>query len=171
MIAKWAQKHDKMAVVSSAFESSLGLSAYIQFSCYLEQQSADICRVINKKQGKSIAHGLGTYRWLREDVTIESLRICGRPYNEAVEASIENAAQLVSNFKINPTVIQRSYTGEHVQKYQMNVDYENFLCSLQVLEIGKVEQVRICFHGCSIKGIWLVRSSICCCFFVSQIFG
>lgn len=149
LIAKWAQMHNKMAVVSSAFESSLGLSAYIQFSYYLEQQSTDICIVKNKEQEESVAHALGTYRWLREDVTSESLRICGRPNNEVVEASIENAVQLNLNFKINPSVVQRSYINEHVQKYHMTVDCGEFSCSFQVLEVGKVEEntVFVFLHG------------------------
>ncbi|KAL5725660.1 hypothetical protein ACHQM5_008779 [Ranunculus cassubicifolius] len=149
LIAKWAQKHNKMAVISSAFESSLGLSAYIQFSHFLEQQNADMCSVLNKELREPIAHGLGTYKWLKEDVTFESLQMRGHPYNESVEVSIEDSAQFLSKFKINSEVIQRSYSGECVRQYQMDVDYENFSCSFKVREVGKIEEsmVIVFLHG------------------------
>ncbi|KAI8018871.1 hypothetical protein LOK49_LG04G00411 [Camellia lanceoleosa] len=40
LIARWAQQQGKMSVVKATFESSLGLSAYVQFSYYLELQKA-----------------------------------------------------------------------------------------------------------------------------------
>ncbi|PIA57589.1 hypothetical protein AQUCO_00600361v1 [Aquilegia coerulea] len=149
LIAKWAQKHDKLAVVSSAFESSLSLYAYIQFSYYLERQNAHRCKVISKEPGEPVAHGLGTYRWLKEDVTTESFRICNHPNSEVVEASIEDTSQHLLNFKIDPKVILRSYTGGHSRRYQMVVDYENFSSSLDVLEVGKVQDntVLVFLHG------------------------
>ncbi|KAF9607570.1 hypothetical protein IFM89_036932 [Coptis chinensis] len=61
LIAKWAQKQEKMAVPSSAYESSLSLAAYIQFAYYIQQENTDICNVKNKEPGEPVAHGLGTY--------------------------------------------------------------------------------------------------------------
>ncbi|KAF9593768.1 hypothetical protein IFM89_025393 [Coptis chinensis] len=149
LIAKWAQKQEKMAVLSSAYESSLSLAAYIQFAYYIEQENADICKVKNKEPGEPVAHGLGTYRWLKEDVTTESLMIIGHPYKEVIDASVKDAARLLLNFKIDPKIIQRTYIGEHVRRYQMTVDYKDFACSLDVLEVGKVtdNSVLIFLHG------------------------
>lgn len=39
LIARWAQQHGKMAVISAAYESGLGLSAYILFASYLEMKN------------------------------------------------------------------------------------------------------------------------------------
>ncbi|KAI5419515.1 hypothetical protein KIW84_043619 [Lathyrus oleraceus] len=70
LIAQWAHQHGKMAVVSSAFESSLSLSAYTQFSSYLEVQRLDYyhedlfsesskCISIDLPgHGKSVLHGV-----------------------------------------------------------------------------------------------------------------
>ncbi|KAF9597409.1 hypothetical protein IFM89_018604 [Coptis chinensis] len=61
LIAKWAQKQEKMAVPSSAYESSLSLAAYILFAYYIQQENTDICNVKIKEPGEPVAHGLGTY--------------------------------------------------------------------------------------------------------------
>ncbi|OVA12536.1 Thiamine pyrophosphate enzyme [Macleaya cordata] len=135
-IAKWAQQQNKMAVVSATFESTLSLSAYVQFSHYLDLQHIEICRLKNKELCQPEAHGLGTYRWLREDVTTEPLKILGRPYSDVVEASLEDAAHVLENFKINHKTIQRSYTGEQVRTYQVKVDHEDYTASLKVHETG-----------------------------------
>ncbi|OVA12535.1 Thiamine pyrophosphate enzyme [Macleaya cordata] len=148
-IAKWAQQQNKMAVVSAAFESTLSLSAYVQFSHYLEQQQIEICRVKNKELCEPVAHGLGTYRWLREDVTTEPLKILGHPYTDVVEATLEDAAHVLHNFKVDTKTIQRSYTGEQVRTYQLNVDYEDYACSLKVHETGTETEntVLVFLHG------------------------
>ncbi|KAK1268062.1 hypothetical protein QJS04_geneDACA006670 [Acorus gramineus] len=92
-IAKWAHRHDKMAVISSAFESSLSLSAYVQFASYIESHNKVICRMMNKELPMTVAHGLGTYRWLREDLSTRPLKICVDPNGDTVEASVEDAEQ------------------------------------------------------------------------------
>lgn len=45
--AEWAHQHGKMVVVSSAFESSLSLSAYTQFSSYLEVQRLSTFKLLD----------------------------------------------------------------------------------------------------------------------------
>lgn len=130
-----------MAVVSATFESGLGLSAYIHFSCYLEQRNAEICEVINNKLATSIAHGLGTYRWLKEDVAPTPLNINQNPYSGYVEASVADANQLLQSFQINHHVVRRTFTGEEVCRYQMSVDSKGFSCHFIVHEIGQISNV------------------------------
>ncbi|CAK9183146.1 unnamed protein product, partial [Ilex paraguariensis] len=136
LIARWAQQHGKMAVVSAAFESGLGLLAYIQFSSYVELQNAALCRVMNKEPALSVIHGLGTYRWLKEDVTTEPLKICRNPRSGFVEASIVDAVQLLQKFQINKNVIVRTFTREQVRNYQLSVDSEHFSFSFNIQESG-----------------------------------
>lgn len=131
-----------MTVVSAAFESGLGLSAYIQFSCYLELQNADICEVMNKEPAALVAHGLGTYRWLKEDVTNEPLSIGRNPYSGSMEASVADAGQLLRNFQINQNYIISKNTGEQVHNYQLTVDLEGLSMSINVQEIGQIVDVR-----------------------------
>ncbi|KAJ4961763.1 hypothetical protein NE237_021673 [Protea cynaroides] len=149
LIAKWSQHHDKMAVISSAFESGLSLSVYIQFAHYLEQQYAHICRAKYKETKATVAHGLGTYRWLKEDVTVEPFKTCVHPHGDKVEVSVQDAALLLRNFQINHETIQRSYTEEEVQTYRVSVNFQEVSYTLKVREAGKSihDKIIIFLHG------------------------
>ncbi|KAH7688939.1 isochorismate synthase / 2-succinyl-5-enolpyruvyl-6-hydroxy-3-cyclohexene-1-carboxylate synthase / 2-succinyl-6-hydroxy-2,4-cyclohexadiene-1-carboxylate synthase / O-succinylbenzoate synthase protein [Dioscorea alata] len=136
MIARWAQLHDKMAVISSAFESGLSLSAYIQFAYYLEQQNAAICSMRNKKCQSTISHGLGTYRWLKQDISNKPLIICAHPDGDTIEAAVEDAEFYLRNFQINHKVIQRAYRAEQVRSYHLDVNTEEFSYSTKFQEVG-----------------------------------
>ena len=135
-----------MAVVSAAYESGLGLSAYIQFSCYLELQNADICKVIKSERVPSIAHGLGTYRWLEEDVTTDPLRIDRDPYSGFIEASVSDANRFLQKFQINHNTICSKLNGEQVNGYWLTVDTRGFSCFLKVYEVGERTNVSRIFH-------------------------
>ncbi|OMO72203.1 Menaquinone biosynthesis protein MenD [Corchorus olitorius] len=93
MIARWAHRQGNMAVISAAFESGLALSTYILFSCYLEMQNADTCKLMNDKLAPSVAHGLGTYRWLEEDVTTDLLGIGRNPRTGFIEGSVADSTR------------------------------------------------------------------------------
>ncbi|XWS69567.1 hypothetical protein CRYUN_Cryun04dG0190100 [Craigia yunnanensis] len=149
MIARWAHRQGKMAVVSAAFESSLALSTYIMFSCYLEMQNADTCKLMNNKLAPSVAHGLGTYRWLEEDVTNDLLGIGPNPCTGFIEASVADASHFLHKFQMNHNVINRQFTGEEVLRYQLTLDSNDFSCSINVQEIGqRIEGSMIVFlHG------------------------
>ena len=131
-----------MTVVSAAFESGLALSTYILFSCYLEMQNADTCKLMNDKLAPSVAHGLGTYRWLEEDVTNNLLGISRNPFTGFIEASVADAAHLLNKFQMNHNVINRKFIGEEVLRYQLTLDSNDFSCSVNVQEIGQRIDVR-----------------------------
>ncbi|KAL7171373.1 hypothetical protein ACSBR2_036094 [Camellia fascicularis] len=149
LIARWAQQQGKMSVVSATFESSLGLSAYVQFSYYLELQKADICMAMNKEPSPSIAHGLGTYRWLKEDITAEPLNICRNPCSGFIEASVDDAGRLLGKFQVNKKAILRNFTGEEVHSYQLTVNSYGFSFFINVREIGPSNEnnVLVFLHG------------------------
>lgn len=137
LIAKWAQRHGKMAVVSAAFESGLGLSAYIVFSSYLELQNAYVCKVMNRELGPPVAQGLGTYKWLKEDVTTDPIGICHKSCSGFVEASVAKATQLLQNLQINHDVICKTSTEEQVLRYHLRVNSKDFCSFIKVREIGQ----------------------------------
>lgn len=137
LIAKWAQLHKKMAVVSSAFESSVSLSAYIQFAYYLEKQNAAIWRIKGRAPNADIAHGLGTYRWLNEDVTSRGIHICIPPDSDRLVAFVEDAQNFFRFVQINKGIIQKNYSGDETISYQKNVEGDTFSCSFKLLEAGK----------------------------------
>lgn len=125
-----------MAVVSAAFETGVGLSGYIQLSSYLELQNAELRKLMNIQPAPSIAHGLGTYRWLEEDVTVNPLRICRDPCSGIIEASVAEANRLLKSFQINQKFVCRKSTEEQVHRYQLTVDLKGFSYSIKVLEVG-----------------------------------
>ncbi|KAK6931406.1 Thiamine pyrophosphate enzyme, C-terminal TPP-binding [Dillenia turbinata] len=149
MIAKWAQQKGKMAVISSAYETGLGLCSYIQFSHFLDLQNAEICKATNKENGRHVAHGLGTYQWLKEDVMSEPLRIYRHLNSGMVEASIEDAHRVLQNFQLRQNTICRSYGGEQIQTYQLAVKCKHFSFTFKVQEVGRKthDNVVLFLHG------------------------
>lgn len=149
--------HGKMAIVSSAFESSLSLAAYVQFAHYLEQQNEAICKLQNREFASATAHGLGTYRWLKNDVTRDILEICVPPRGDVIEAAIKSADSFLRNFKINHTAIRWMYSGEQAQSYQLIVDDGDFCQSFKLLETGNHTDVRFPVHfACLVKAVYLI---------------
>ncbi|XP_038893379.1 protein PHYLLO, chloroplastic isoform X4 [Benincasa hispida] len=149
LVARWAQQHGKMAVVSAAFESGVGLSGYIHLSCYLELQNAEVRKLMNIQPAPSIAHGLGTYRWLEEDVTLDPLRISRDPHSGIVEASVAEANRLLKGFQINQKFVCKKFTEEQVCRYKLSVDSKGFSYSTKVLEVGQRTNDNVLFflHG------------------------
>ncbi|KAE9461606.1 hypothetical protein C3L33_06488, partial [Rhododendron williamsianum] len=97
------------AVVSPVWEGAAFL--------VLELQKEDICRTMENEPSPTIAHGLGTYRWLKEDITAEPLNIYCNPSSGFIEASIDDAACVLTKFQVNRKVILRSFTGEEVHRF------------------------------------------------------
>ncbi|XP_022992379.1 protein PHYLLO, chloroplastic isoform X2 [Cucurbita maxima] len=149
LVARWAQQHGKMAVVSSAFESGVGLSGYIHLSCYLELQNAEIRKLMDIQPAPSIAHGLGTFRWLDEDVTVNPLRIGRDPHSGIIEASAAEANRLLKSFQINQKFVRRKFTEEQVRRYKLTVDSKGFSYLIKVLEVGQRtnDNVLLFLHG------------------------
>ncbi|KAJ1442201.1 Mandelate racemase/muconate lactonizing enzyme, C-terminal [Sesbania bispinosa] len=149
LIAQWAHQLGKMAVVSAAFESSLSLSAYTHLSSYLEILRLSTSKVLDDKAAPPVAHGLGTYRWLKEDVTLNPLLIGRNPHSGFVEASVANASRLLHNFQVNQNVICNIIAKEQVCRYQLKVEHNNLSCSFEVRETGLKtnDNVLVFLHG------------------------
>lgn len=141
MVARWAQQHGKMTVLSAAFESPLGLSAYIQFAHYLDMQNAEMQSLMNKETQSSIAHGFGTYKWFKEEVTAEPLNIHYNPQHGFVEADAVDAGRFLQNCRLNPAAVVRTSVQEEVKEYQIAVDTEGISFSINVLETGESNDV------------------------------
>lgn len=141
LLAQWAQQHGKLAVVSATYESGLGLSAYVHLSCYLEMKNAEISKLMNKKMGQSVAHGLGTYRWLKEDVTTTPLKISCNPHSGFIEASVADANQVLQSFQINHQIIHKDHTAEEVRRYHLHVDLNGVSYCIKVQELGDISHV------------------------------
>ncbi|KAL3512857.1 hypothetical protein ACH5RR_025574, partial [Cinchona calisaya] len=149
LVARWAQQQGKMAVISATFESSLGLSSYTQFSSYLDLQNAEICRVMNKEPPVQLAHGLGTYKWLKEDVSAESSEIYCNSDSGFAGASVDATGQFLQRFQINQNVVLQTCSQEQVHEYQLPVDLEGVRYSANVLEMGQGvgDNVLVFLHG------------------------
>ncbi|KAI5055725.1 hypothetical protein GOP47_0029246 [Adiantum capillus-veneris] len=112
LIAKWAQKKGMLAVISCAFESSISLAAYAQFSSFVDERRIDSITASDMDRKRTntnimippVAHGLGTYMWLANDV------ICGNRFSvkpsDGVEALIEECAATLKNVVLNEETVQ-----------------------------------------------------------------
>lgn len=70
-IAAWAHSRGMEAVISSAFETSIGLTAYAHLAAYVDARSSLMLTSVQQQsasQNLVVAHGLGTYTWLGGDV-------------------------------------------------------------------------------------------------------
>ncbi|WVZ74855.1 hypothetical protein U9M48_022979 [Paspalum notatum var. saurae] len=148
-IAKWAQLHDKMAVISSTYESSIGLASYIQLAHYIDQQNSVVSRIKNKDTCGAAAHGLGTYQWLREDVSEQKLKIHATPLGDGVQASVEDAHCYLHHLNINNDKIERTYSEEEMRSYSIQVDVDDcsYLVKLQEAGDHTNEMVVLLLHG------------------------
>ncbi|XP_051146167.1 protein PHYLLO, chloroplastic [Andrographis paniculata] len=132
IIARWAQQRGKMTVISAAFESTLGLSAYIQFARFLDMQSVEM-----QNLESNVAHGFGTYKWFDEQTTNEPLNIRNNPAHSSVEADATDAGNFLQKYRVNPDVVVRASADEQVNEYQVPVDVEGASFSINVLETGE----------------------------------
>ncbi|CAI9096378.1 OLC1v1032508C2 [Oldenlandia corymbosa var. corymbosa] len=151
-VARWAQQQGKLAVVGSTLESGLGLSSYVQFSSYIDLQGAELCSVINQNPPICLAHDLGTYKWLKEDVSTEPLGLCGDSDNGF---AVTNSCRYLRKFQINQNVIVQTYAEEVIHEYQLPVDSEGTTYSLNVVEMGKEVDPRLSVEN--VAGARLVR--------------
>ncbi|CAN4125211.1 unnamed protein product [Withania somnifera] len=149
LLARWAHQQGKTAVISATFESSLGLSALILFSRYVDLLRLDTGRMLNKEENSCIAHGLGTYQWLREDVSRKPLMIGYNPCNAVVEASVTDAGQILQHFQFNQDAVVRDCTFREVHAYEFVADLEGTSICLNVQEIGNNDDssVVVFLHG------------------------
>ncbi|KAL9246308.1 hypothetical protein vseg_019859 [Gypsophila vaccaria] len=148
-IAAWARIKGKLAVISSTFETSIGLSSYVQLAQYLDMRCAETSHISNKELVNSVAHGLGTYKWLKEDVAIDSLPVYRQSHNQYLGASISDADCVLRNIQLNPDAIVRSYSDDCVSTYQLDVKVGHFSYSINVLEVGEGDNsnVLLFLHG------------------------
>ncbi|CAN0923899.1 Protein PHYLLO, chloroplastic [Linum grandiflorum] len=142
LIARWAQKEGKMAVVSAAFESGLALSTYALFSRYLEMHHGSL----------SIAHGLGTYRWLTQDTTTCQLRASPDPCSGSMGVSTADAIRHLQQFQLDDNIMLRAFSGEEVRAYTLDVKTNELSCSVRIREVGQMNRrhdgdVVVFLHG------------------------
>lgn len=137
VVAWWAHIKGKLAVVSATFETSLGLSSYVQFACYLEVRSAEISREVDKNPAKCVAHGLGTYKWLKEDISLDPLVICRQAKSRYMGASIDNAHRVLGNFQLNCNAITKRSIEEPISTYQLGVEIDDCSYLIKVHEMGE----------------------------------
>ncbi|CAI0431017.1 unnamed protein product [Linum tenue] len=146
LIARWAQQEGKMAIVSAAFESGLALSTYMLFSYYVDRHQAALHRV---GPSPSIAHGLGTYRWLKQDITTRRLRMSSDPCTRSMGASTIDAIQHLEQFQLDDSIICRTFNGEQVHRYTTTVKTNELSFSIRMHEVGHAHDgdIVVFLHG------------------------
>lgn len=156
-IAKWAQMHDKMAVISSAYESSVGLASYVQLAHYVDQQHSMVSRMKNEDICGTVAHGLGTYQWLREDVSEQMLNFHVTTLGDGIRASVEDACGYLYDLNVNSEKIERTYSEAKLRSYSIQIDLDDCSHLLKLQEAGDRTNVSVflfCwkFGWCTLNG-------------------
>ncbi|KAF2321397.1 hypothetical protein GH714_040986 [Hevea brasiliensis] len=105
--------------------------------------------VVSAAFESGLTHGLGTYQWLKQDITTKTLGIHRDPCSGFMGASIAGAIQLLQGFQINQSVIHRTFTGDQVRTYHLAVNSKDFSGSIKVQEVGETnnDNVVIFLHG------------------------
>eukprot|EP01018_Ginkgo_biloba_P037309 Gb_25073 [translate_table: standard] len=140
LIAKWAQKHGKMAVISAAFESSVSLAAYAQFAYYIDNRNLEAGTASAKQGIPAVAHGLGTYSWLGDDVLRKRLQFCVHPKGDKIEVDVEDAAALLQNTEVNPDTVKLSCVEPNISSYTIAVHYKAICYSFCIMDTGIMKQ-------------------------------
>lgn len=137
VVARWALSHGKMVVVSSTFESGIGLSAHVLFSHYIDLQHEDLCKLSKCKSYLPIAHGLGTYQWLKDDVVANSFRASRQPGSGCVEAAVADATRLLQEVQLNPNAINGRLIEDELLDYHECVEIRGVPYSIRVIDNGR----------------------------------
>lgn len=142
-----------MTIVSSAYESSLTLSMYVQFAYFLHIQYENVCKRRNKCSHDGIAHGLGTYKWIKEDIMDQGLKVCVPQNGGKMRASLKDAQNIIDKFSWgSERVLPRFCNNEEIGCYSVHVDGDAGLSScFRVKEAGLHTNVRIFLYIFIIK--------------------
>ncbi|KAH9297375.1 hypothetical protein KI387_029057, partial [Taxus chinensis] len=135
LIAKWANKHGKMAVVSAAFESSVSLAVYAQFACFIDNRNMGV-RTSDKPETPVIAHGLGTYSWLCDDVMKKRLQFQVYPKGDRIEVDVKDAATILQTMVVNPDTVKPGCVIPNIKSYKLTVLYKETRFSFHVMDTG-----------------------------------
>lgn len=132
-----------MAIVSSAYESSLSLSTYVQFSYFLHIQYENISKTRNKHFHDEFAHGLGTYKWIKEDIIDQGLINNVLKIGGKMRASVKDAQNIIERFSWDSKrILSRFCKNEEIGCYSVKIDEGGLSCCFRVKEAGLHTNVR-----------------------------
>lgn len=112
-LAAWAHSRGMVAVISSAFETSIGLSAYAHLAAYVDESLSQTFTSVQQQslQNRTVAHGLGTYTWLDGDI-LKSRKFEVSRDNRGIVVPLANASNSRNDFDFNEKfVTSRSVEG------------------------------------------------------------
>jgi hypothetical protein len=112
-LASWAHSRGMVAVISSAFETSIGLSAYAHLAAYVDERLSQTFAPVQQKtlQNRIVAHGLGTYTWLNGEI-LKSRKFEVLRDNTGIVVPLLNAPNSRNDFHFNEKfVTSRSVEG------------------------------------------------------------
>ncbi|GLC45490.1 hypothetical protein PLESTM_001741500 [Pleodorina starrii] len=87
-VAQWAQRRGVQTVISSAFESSVGLAGLLQLAAAVDAAAA----AGGGGGGGAVHHGLGTLQWFAADVAAEPLQVAPQLLTTSTAAAAASAA-------------------------------------------------------------------------------
>lgn len=112
-LAAWAHSRGMVAVISSAFETSIGLSAYAHLAAYIDERLSQTVTSVQQQplQSRTVAHGLGTYKWLAGEI-LESRKFEVSQDDTGIVVPLVKTSNSRNDFHINEEfVTSRSLEG------------------------------------------------------------
>lgn len=126
-IAEWAHSRGRVAVISSAFETSIGLYSYAHLAAYVDHRRFQTITTIppQSPQPATTAHGLGTYMWLGGDV-IQNKRFDVTSLNDGgIVAPLGRVIDTRRTHHLNDKFVVPDSTGWDLESYSVNVTSGN----------------------------------------------
>ncbi|BFI28545.1 menaquinone-specific isochorismate synthase [Marchantia polymorpha subsp. ruderalis] len=139
-IAQYAQLQGMMVVISSAFESSMTLATLAQFAAYVDWKrlrampSATYDSSENQPNASifsPIAHGLGTYKWLKDDPQLHV-----RSSKDGMEICCVEAAEHLECVQSSLSFKQPIFDKCHLSTYIIRVNLPYGSYSFHIKELG-----------------------------------
>lgn len=126
-IAEWAHCRGRVAVISSAFETSIGLYSYAHLAAYVDHRRFQTITTIppQSPQAATTAHGLGTYMWLGGDV-IQNKRFDVISLKDGgIVAPLGRVADTRQTHHLNDKFVVPDSTGWDMASYSVKVKSGN----------------------------------------------
>ncbi|KAL3698745.1 hypothetical protein R1sor_012821 [Riccia sorocarpa] len=132
-IAQCAQSHGLMVVISSAFESSITLAALAQFAAYIDWQREQTQRSTSSSgtHDRAVAHGLGTYKWLKDDPKLKV-----RSTGEGMQMCTTETAAYLEKVQSKRCSKQPTYDRLRLSTFIIKVEVPSGSFSFHIKEMG-----------------------------------
>jgi hypothetical protein len=145
-MAQLTQKLGMVVVISSAFESSISLAAFSQFATNIDKSARTVAAAetdssvekTKKTMPVLVAHGLGTYKWLKDNTVLHV-----KPTGSSMEISVRESAAFFEQSCRKLGALGPNSRRDYFQSYNVNVESQLGAFSFHLTE-SSIVPPRVC---------------------------